>query len=408
MAVELTDTSMGFSYPRTLLLVGSQPGRGNVGELLISEMLEAVQSDNLAFVGLIRNAATAKDTGSGKLPTLFLEHPPEGRSLHTRGRFLNLADAVSHAVSLKRSISVLANDIVEFAQRQQIQRLWVILNTPYVTALAAEVHRRLRVPLLTHVWDDIEHLTRQKRFDGWTRRAYQRKAGMLLARSVRTAVICEEMASHYSSNFGARCKIIRLGQQTTGLRTSKAIENQDFVIGYSGSMYSYSAWYAFLQALDELKWMLAGRPVRFVVLSGYVSFRANVPCHVEFMGWRNDEEVLQMLSGCDLLYLPQPFEKSEEPLTRLSFPTKMSSYSATGRPIFLHTPEYGSLAAFHRENSVGPISHSLEARELCSVLTKFSEDLDQVRRATEVVERVSTEVLSRAAFVRQVQEFLSE
>ena len=262
------------------------------------------------------------------------------------------------------------------------------------------------MPLLTQVWDDVAHLCLQRRLDRLTRFRTMRRFGQVLGESARTAVISESMAAAYSTRYGARCEVIQHGASDQTTARINPTSSEEFVIGFSGGMYCPSAWKSFFEALAHLNWQAGGKRLRLVVMSGQISFSTHSLANVEYLGWRPDKEVQERLSRCDLLYLPQPFEHFQRPLAELSFPTKLSAYVSTGRPILVHGPPYASVVGFNETHPLGICCTTTDSVWIGETIDRFISDLKAYEKAAESVAHVANTVLSRPRFIEQVKSFL--
>jgi hypothetical protein len=102
-------------------------------------------------------------------------------------------------------------------------------------------------------------------------------------------------------------------------------------------------------------------------------FRTGRPANIEFCGFHSPAETVRILSGCDAAYLPQPFEPALHELARYSFPTKLSTYLAAGRPILIHAPEHASLAEFYGQFAVGARCSVLDPNVLAAAIETLAE-----------------------------------
>jgi hypothetical protein len=85
------------------------------------------------------------------------------------------------------------------------------------------------------------------------------------------------------------------------------------------------------------------------------------------------EYTVRSLSECDVNYMPQPFEPDWSPFSRLSFPTKLTTYLAAGAPLLVHAPGAASLPAFVIRYPFGVWCGSLDTSELKHALLKLLE-----------------------------------
>jgi glycosyltransferase involved in cell wall biosynthesis len=151
--------------------------------------------------------------------------------------------------------------------------------------------------------------------------------------------------------------------------------DDQFIIGFAGSFYGTTAWNALMSALDSIDWRIGGREVRVRVLGSRLpSERTFAPKHIEFLGYRPWEDVTRLLSQADILYMPSWFMPGKNAFTRLSFPSRLPSYMAAGRPIFYHGEDFGSVMHFLHKYPCGLACHTLDAADIVRTLTQFAED----------------------------------
>lgn len=392
--------------PKTLLIVASQPGQGNVGEILIDEMLVQLEPGCIAVASILPTLEHPDKSLGTPYNVRFFEHPDERKVRRFNGP-LGAIDAM-YRRSTRQSpiIRRVVSELQSYVREQDIQQVWAIYNTPSIVDIVTRLQKIAKLPLLSHVWDDMEHICRERHLDGVSRHRTTLRFSKLLRESERTAVICENMARNYSEVYSATCCIVRYGTQDQVEPRGEFTSSNEFRIGFSGGMYSHSAWKVLIQAFEKLDWRVAGKSIRFVVMSGNVQFTTRHPANIDYLGWRSTSEVFHELSQCDLLYLPQAFEEQQRPLTELSFPTKLSAYVGTGRPILIHTPTYGSLAQFCNRHSISTMCNHLSASDLAESINRLAQDIQDYRKAAECVANVGSTVLSRARFIEQLRKFL--
>jgi len=392
---------------RTLVIVASVPGSRNVGQILLREMLRCVDADRFVIAALIDPNSEDAQAAESLCEMRMFACPKENAKPRVGGRFGGVVGAIQRVNRYEPEIGRVSREVLRFAQQSGISRIWAILDSTAAIDVSAALIRKMDVPVLAHVWDDVEHLTRQRRLDAFTRRRTAARFARVLTRSRCTAVIGDAMGENYARRFGVRWQVIRQGVADQTLPREERTRDGEFVIGFSGGMYCPSAWKALLDALGQVGWTIGGRPVRLVVMSGHVWFSTRSPTNIQFKGWVPEAEAHRTLASCDLLYLPQPFEPAQRPLAELSFPTKLSAYVSTGRPVFVHAPKYASLVAFAQTHPVGPLCSSRDPAVVAKTLEAFASSATAYADAARASADVANTVLSRASFVAQVQAFLA-
>jgi hypothetical protein len=177
-----------------------------------------------------------------------------------------------------------------------------------------------------------------------------------------------------------------IDQAEVPARTSAVRDSRRVVIGLAGQIYAHDAWAALVSSLDGVGWRIGGRRValRLLGLSDWgreLALRAVAPTsllpeHVEFSEWRPQTEALALLGDCDILYCPYWFGAEFEEEARLSFPSKLTTYLAAGRPVLFHGPAYSSPAVFLERERAGICCTSLEPAAVLGALTRIATDAE--------------------------------
>jgi glycosyltransferase involved in cell wall biosynthesis len=222
------------------------------------------------------------------------------------------------------------------------------------------------------------------------------------------AVIGESMKRHYDKTYGTKSIIVRHGvnpqfidEAAESLSTSGPIR-----IGFIGSVTAASAFRAFWQALDEQGWKIGEREIHLRLAGHRFDLRCHSPAHIEYLGWQSVEDSIRMLSECDINYLPQPFESSQQALAEWSFPTKLTSYLAAGRPILLHAPAYASLNEFLQKHPFGINVDSLDTASILAGLRQLIDDPILYANCSKAGQRAMNEAFTDETFCRAFKEFI--
>jgi hypothetical protein len=140
-----------------------------------------------------------------------------------------------------------------------------------------------------------------------------------------------------------------------------------------------------MRTLDALSWRLGSAPVE---VHAYTTWQVDVtPSRQGRLfkhGWIDStDELIQTLSACDLLYAPYRFGESFAEEARLCFPSKLTTYFATGRATLLHGPPYASPVRFAKQWKAAFVCDSPGDAPLLSVLQTAVADIDQYREFSE-------------------------
>ena len=387
------------------VISNSVPGDRHVGELLLAAMLKQIPEKAFHFCAITSNPGSANDIAE-QWRADYLEPPLELIHRSNAGLVSRSIDCLRRLWAYERFARRTASQLSEFLSQENTKPVWVIADSTAVIDCVYYAFRQRAFPFRLQVWDDVRHLTSLKHLDTVSTNRVFRRFRLLLSKASEVAVIGEQMAAEYLS-FGAKsCHIIRHGLKTTVMVPPLRSSADPFRIGFCGSAYASDAWASLLKTLDRLNWTLLSRPVEIWVVGPEASFFAGQPVNAHFWGRRSVDETTQLMADCDLLYMPQSFQKNHDALTRWSFPTKLSTYVATGRPVLFHTPSWGSLKSFAHDHGFRLVCDSLNPSELVGVLRLLQNTPGLLQDEGEASARVANTVLSHHEFRRQTRQFL--
>jgi hypothetical protein len=394
------------SAPSLLLLSGTSPGVGHVGEILLGDLVRAYPAGLITAMAF--KAPVMHEDALLKRCPLEVMASPYDRRYRRRPGLLGAARAVTRAlISLDSFARRAARRAQALARESGSQKAWVVLDTP--TSIATAFHLRGTLPLLVQVWDPPEAVLRGAAYDQVSRRWLKRRFEDVLRSAERVAVISENMAEDYSPLCTTRPIVLRHGVVTSGNFAETRVRPgppTQFRVGLAGTLYAASAWNALLAALTAARWQVGGVPVQLRVLSSSLQAHCQGPAHIEYLGWRTPEEVQTLLGECDVGYLPHPFEAALRPLARYSFPTKFSAYVAARLPVFAHAPSYSSIATFLARHEIGASCTSLETEAVRDALHQLLTDADALMRIRQAQERVYESHFSPQQFRQRFAEFV--
>jgi glycosyltransferase involved in cell wall biosynthesis len=397
------------NFPRLLLVTGIPPGSGCVGEIILRDICRFYQQGHICCF-----AVTGKN---------FLYNPePDLDWLETRIRLqrhefayrpLNgrLGSIIALSVSkllFKPYVKKLVDDAVNFGLENRIEKVWMVLDAATIIAMGPDIAQRLGVPLISLVWDPPDYLLKNRRMDHLTRSKLLKCFGNTLRQSERVAVVSENMKEEYTREFGCETLILRHGlpQENRKGAVDRPTSQSVFVLGFAGALYAYSAWQGLMNALESINWNLNGRKIVMRMLGSDFRFKSKSKANIQYLGWRSTSETAEILADCDLNYLPHPFEPFLQDFASYSFPTKLSTYVATGRPVFIHAPKYSSLSSFYKDNPIGICCNSLDPVEIVAELDKLVGNQDLYTHAAHQATDVARTEFNMELFYRRFKEFV--
>lgn len=388
------------AVPRVLLLSSSVPGAPEVGGIILRDLLQEYPAGRAAAL-LLESPTTAQvsiePTGlaSERWQLPFVQGAPWGT-----GRWGALRTALHYAWSEHLGLRPVRRAASAWGRRHGSTICWAVLDHPLVYDLARYVAADLGVPLVVTVWDPPESVGLNVRLDRFSRQRAQMAFDRTLRAAHRCAVMSEAMAARYEQLYGVETLIMRHGlapemhqHPAPGLAGRKQL-----TIGFCGSLYALDEWRGLLAALQAADWTIAGREVRIRVLAGALPLQVAHATRIEWLGWRPVAETVRLLAECDLNYLPYWFDPARRVAVQLCFPTKLSTYFASGRPVLFHGPADASVPGFFERYPAGFCCPSQEPEALRAILTQAVEDEAAYAAACDAVVRARTTELSREVF----------
>ena len=400
----MTTPSSLAALPRTLLISGTPPDPSGVGGIILADLCPLFPVGHLSvFLPVaagqepeIPEAVRARMT----LHLALVQPAANLPALARLGRPGRGAHAALRGWQRRTSHRRLIESAVAFGLAQGVQRVWGVLDAPVSIALARPVAEALGVPLVTTVWDDIDHNTRYFQLDPLAAKQMRREFALALRSSRCCAVIGESMQSAYQRDYGVRGIVVRHGLPAELRYPAKpVIGGSDVIrIGFAGSVTARTAFETLLQALDGINWRLGDKPIELRLMGLRFDLWSRVSRRIECLGWRSVPETVRLLSECQINYLPQPFEADWAPFTRLSFPSKLTTYLGAGAPLLLHTPPEGSLHRFFSEYPFGVRCDTLEPDKLVEALHSLVDDPARYRQASATLTRTLDEAFTAERF----------
>jgi glycosyltransferase involved in cell wall biosynthesis len=309
------------------------------------------------------------------LPFLFIARPSEHYYNNTSKQRMvtNPLNALLFKNNL-RALPAIIKQITDFARKHQVEAVMAHLDTPFPIMAALPVAKTLELSLYTMVFDEPRWYMRDIHMAPASVRQVIRNFDEAVAASVCCAVISEPMAKEYAAKYQVRTQLVRpifpahLAQDPLG----DIGYGEYFYIGLAGQIYAPDSLFTLLNMLDTVNWTLHGRKVVIRYLGKYLpQMSSAAPRHIEWLGWRSQEEVVRYMAECDLLYCPYPFDVKLKDIARLSFPSKIAMYLAVARPILFHGPDYASPVEFFTQTRSALVCTELNPESLLTELNEL-------------------------------------
>lgn len=267
--------------------------------------------------------------------------------------------------------------IVAFARAAGVTRVIGVLDSPTAILLAEPVARALGCPLHSLVWDMPDYLLNKTGHSSVSSKPVLRAFDRAMHCSTRVAVMSHAMQEEIESRHSVETVILHQPVDPAWLpaANSEPAQADEFVIGFAGSVTARDEMEVLMEALDRCGWVLAGRPVRVRVFGLRLVCQASTARRIEYRGYLAEvADVVAELAQCELLFLPQPFGHAHERFSRYSFPTKLTTYLAAGRPILLLAPPFATLSRFFTDEALPFVCNENSSEALLGHLQTVATD----------------------------------
>jgi len=357
---------------KILLLTDIPPCRNYTAGLVLERLVSFLPPDEIALCSVVNPVLNPEIPEEFKsLPKVILKKPREASLRISRGKPGDITAFLFELVQSTRVRYQLLPKIVSFAKQQQVDAVWVVLQGQTMVRLARQVSLKLGLPLFTQVWDPFGWWLRDNRIDGITQRRLLSEFQNVIRHGTACATASWAMSEAYTHQYGVRNQPV-----IAGLPREIALEpaacphpGNEFIIGMAGQLYAKEEWNALIHALNQVNWKIAGKLIRIRVMGGGFQSYTQCPANFEYLGWQSQEDTIRLLSESDLLYMPYWFSEEFKEESSTSFPSKLVTYFASGRPVFCHAPSYSSPARYIKKHDAGYLCETLEP----SIITKYLE-----------------------------------
>lgn len=363
---------------KTLLLTDIPPSSNLTAGIVTAQMCRCVPPGELAIF-CVQNPHLYPDPYPDlvHIPIRVVAKPNELNHRNIRRIPIGKAGSMmTETYRRVRMIAPLVRQAVAFGKEERATSLWVILQGQTMVRMAISVADGLRVPMRSQVWDPLSWWLSAHGVDGLNARLDLAQFDRVMRRSVSCATASWEMANQYWQKYGtaSRAIIASLDQTLARRPEPKLRVPGELAIGMAGQFYASDEWLQLTWALSLAGWQVNGRKVVVRVL-GHQRPTAVPEENLHYVGWQSQAEAVTLLSDtCDILYCPYPYGALMADVAKLSFPSKIPTYLAAGRPVLFHGPAYSGAAKYLKSRGAGFICRANEAAAVYDGLMHLVED----------------------------------
>jgi len=364
---------------KILLVTDIPPCANFTAGLVLDRLVSFLPPGSLALCAVVNPDLQPKLTPAlESVPKLLLVKPREASRRIAGGI---AGDASAYLFERLQGLRVchrLVPQIADFARQQKVTSIWVVLQGQTMVRVAAQLAADLGLPLYTQVWDPFGWWLRANGIDGLTARRLLARFDKAILASEACATASAAMSAAYTEKYGIRnCPVIAgLPRELALAPATQPHPGPEFIIAVAGQFYARTEWDCLIYALEAARWTLGGRAIKVRVMGGGFQAYTQSAAHFEYLGWRTQEETIRLLSEADLLYLPYWFSEEFREEASNSFPSKLVTYFAAGRPVFCHAPPYSSPATYLRSHRAAFLCESLDPPAVSQLLEQVIDDVE--------------------------------
>jgi len=363
---------------KILLLTDMPPCKDFTGGLVLDQLCRFLPHDSIACYAVMNRIIRARRSSDMDwMPIEYQVKPIERAIRLLPGKF---GEDIAKWMEERNEKMVLKNilpKVVKFGRENKVDKLWCLLQGQTMVRLAQASAEALGVPLYTQVWDPFGWWLRANKIDHRTAHHLLDKFDETVRNSRVCATASWAMSEEYTDKYGVKNfpVISSLDSNWACQPATRPNNSEEFVIGLAGQIYARDEWNALISALEKYQWKISGRKIRIRILSRGMPRGVARPKNTEYLGWLNQQKAIKVLSEVDMLYLPYWFSPEFKEEATLSFPSKLVTYLAAGRPIVFHGPDYASPAKYLERNNAALLCYSLEPDKIIETIASLITDL---------------------------------
>jgi glycosyltransferase involved in cell wall biosynthesis len=337
-----------------LLLTETVPSTNSVQGLFLHQLCKRLAARSLSCFAVTDAVPDTKLTSLEEVPVTYTKKRSEADLTNSAGRLSLLHAWCTEYLRRKCVVPRYVDQAVTFGRQQQVDLVWAVLQGQTLTQIAPQIAQRLDVPLVTQVCEPPVAWLAAKGLHSVCGRWTASDFDHVMRASAACAAGAQAMADEYQRRYGVRCLPV-----INGCPSAYAVKpdltqfpRHEIAIGTAWTFHGSLEWDRFLHALDITKWQVRGRPVRLSVIGDKPpGMEPTRP--IRFLGWRNQEETVQLLSECDVLYCSSAFQPFFADVHRQSIPPSFACYLAAGRPLIFHGPASSAIGQYISSRGAG-------------------------------------------------------
>jgi hypothetical protein len=352
-----------------LLYLGDVPVESTYhGSALLFRLLQGYPADRLCIV----ERRAAESQGARRLPAVRYESVGlgSGRLQNTRlHRWNALWSSLASEVATRRAMAVAAPFQPDAVLTVAHGHLWVT---------AAAFARRLRVPLHVIVHDDWSRIARPP----WPfRHLVEAQFRRVYCQAATRFCVSPFMVEEYQRRYGADGVLLYPSRAPEAVVSCQPAERltgsgKGLVYAFAGTINAPG----YARLLSQLANRLASGSGKLLIYGPITPAAAKAAGldspNLEVRGLLQSGELMRRLrEEADVLFVPMSFAEADRANMEISFPSKLTDYTAIGLPLLIWGPAYCSAVRWARENpGVAEVVESSDETAIVPALDRLAHD----------------------------------
>ena len=378
---------------KTLILSSNIPNSGGVGDIYINNIISNFDKSLFVRASIVKQQNLDFYNASNEIDSMVISIKKSNLPVISTYYFIKF---------MRSDLLKITDKIILFLKKENIENIWVTLSSPEIIILVGEISKKLNIKIYSTIWDVPEYLLQNNHLDPITCKFIKSRFTDILDFSERISVIDEGMKSYLPSKYKSKSVIIRNGVTfpSFNIFQKKAREDNAIKIAFAGSIYAKKEWNAFVQSLISCNFKINGKQVELICIGRLPKFGIIKDKRIDFRPHMANDNLLRILSSCDIGYVPYWFSKRKQLIVKTSFPGKIASYLSISLKIMFHGPSSSSVSHFLDEYEVGKCCHSLNFQKIQRTI----EEIDNLNITEEQI-AMAKKIFSQEAMLASFSSF---
>jgi len=374
---------------RVLLVTDAPPSKDYSGALLTDSLCRLLPAGSVVCYAVMDRRLARNDISADLGIPVRRDWKPRERGVTTRKRFKPPYSAAAFVHELFAEFvacRALAARIRRVIADEGIDRVWCILQGQTMIRVAGLLIRKAGVPVLVQVWDHPDWWLGHNGVDAATASRVRKQYDRVIRGCASFGGASYTMAARAAgSGVRAVSLLASLPEDAAAQEPLSLRDSGRVTIGFAGQMYAREGFELLVAALVTMGWKHRGRDVVLKALGYEFLLKSRDPCSIEYLGYRPQADALDILGGCDLLYCPYVTDPAYRSVAETSFPSKLTTYLATGVPVVFYGPDYSDPYRFLSERGAAFLlpSGTTGAAELAAIIDRALSSPEEYRRVSD-------------------------